>query len=142
MNKEEMMKGMWVGIIVILVVIISGCEPVEDEGEIIDEPTTERQEVYQDAVKVRNASALYCAQPDSNCSENDEITFAMITDYIDVLDTTTVYDLSATNNVVAIVQAGNEYYVTLERFGTGDYEFPFDRDPINYDYNATVIDSN
>jgi hypothetical protein len=99
---------------------------------------TEQEIVYNNAVAIRNAAALYCAQ--NECTTNQELTKTDVEDLVSDFDWT-MYDTTATSEVVAIGQS-SDWLVTLERVGTGDYEWPFDLDPVNYSSNDVIVDTN
>ena len=129
------MKKYLLFVVMVLVLTITACDPGSGSGSV------ELPEVcYQDALKIRNAAALYCAA--NACSDYQELSYSDISDGIDVFNTTK-YDFTATNDVVAIQQGSSQdWFVTLERVGTGEYEFPFDMDPVDYDETVCTIDNN
>lgn len=132
------MKRFGVLSLVLCLLLLIACEPEEEEGSLQIPTMTEQELVYNNAVAVRNAATLYCAQ--FECTTNQELTKADVEDFLSDFDWT-IYDTAATNEVVAIGQS-SDWLISLERTGTGDYEWPFDLDPVNYSANDVVVDIN
>jgi archaellum component FlaF (FlaF/FlaG flagellin family) len=99
---------------------------------------TEQEEVYHDALAVRNAAALYCAQ--TTCTATQTLTLNELEAYTTEINWSK-YDVHANGDVLATL-SGSDWLISMERTGTGSYEFPSGVDPINVDETAVIIDTN
>jgi type IV pilus assembly protein PilA len=129
-------------LIVIVVIGIISAFAVPAVGNFLD--GAKRQAVYQDAVAVRNAAALFCAQPANTCNDGEELDYDDLSAYLEGFDATE-YDTESGDILATFTSATNSWQVTLEHIDvvpsgeTGEYEWVTATDPINADSSETYV---
>ena len=135
---EDVLKKILFSLLMLLGMFLIGCETEDDLSSVRVDIQVLREVVYHDAVAVRNSAALYCAA--NTCTSDQELLYSELQEYFTGVDMT-IYDLNSTNNVIA-VRDGDRWFVTLERVGTGDYEWPFNYDPNEHTLTDALVDNN
>ncbi len=102
--------------------------------EIID---LDKQTVLADAVAFEAAADLYCVS--NICNSTEELSWNELGPLLNDIDRS-MYEFTDTDDIV--IKTSNSTSVTLERVGTGEYEFPAGNDPSETSVDDIVVDGN
>lgn len=115
--------------VLVLVVIITRSGGIEYDEEQI--------EVYNDALNVESAAEMYCEL--NVCGYITLMEYEEIEMYLTGVDITK-YDLNSNGGII-VSHVNGRYKVSLERIGTGGYEFPYGQTPSESNISDVEIDN-